>query len=71
MSIRTVKDEDGREWELRAEAHTVPGRDVELLCMTKGFKPFRVKVSWKWAKMAERGLARMILDAAPELVPAK
>jgi len=28
--------------------------------------PLRVKVSWQWMKMAERGLARMIASAAPE-----
>jgi hypothetical protein len=27
----------------------------------------RLKVSWQWAQMAEKGLARMIVAAAPRL----
>jgi hypothetical protein len=30
--------------------------------------PLRLKVSWQWAKIAEKGLARMITAAAPRLV---
>jgi hypothetical protein len=29
--------------------------------------PLRVRVSWQWAKIAEKGLARMIVAAAPRL----
>lgn len=73
MSTRKVIDEDGRTWECKAEdANNAPGRDVTLQCSTKGLKkPFQITVSWKWAKMAERGLARMILSAAPEPLPAE
>jgi hypothetical protein len=36
--------------------------------MTPGLRaPLRLKVSWQWAKMAEKGLARMIAAAAPRL----
>lgn len=71
MTARKVTDEDGRVWECRAEEDAaIPGRDVNLLCSTSGLKsPLRVKVSWQWAKMAEKGLARMIAAAMP--VPAR
>jgi hypothetical protein len=29
--------------------------------------PLRLKVSWQWATIAEKGLARMITAAAPRL----
>jgi hypothetical protein len=29
--------------------------------------PLLIKVSWQWATIAERGLARMIAAAAPRL----
>ena len=68
MSTRKVVDEDGRTWECKPEAaESVPGRDVSLVCTTAGLKsPLRIKVSWQWMKMAEKGLARMIMAAAPE-----
>ena len=67
MTARKVTDEDGRVWECRAEEDAAtPGRDVNLLCSTSGLKaPLRVTVSWQWAKMAEKGLARMITAAMP------
>ena len=67
MTSRKVTDEDGRTWECRPETDSeVPGRDVNLLCSTSGLRsPLRVKVSWQWAKMAERGLARLIAAAMP------
>jgi hypothetical protein len=41
---------------------------VNLICTTAGLRaPLRVKVSWQWAKIAEKGLARMIAAAAPRL----
>jgi hypothetical protein len=44
---------------------------VNLVCTTAGLRaPLRVKVSWQWANIAEKGLARMIAAAAPRLVPA-
>ena len=65
MTTRNVVDEDGRTWECKPEgAESIPGRDVNLLCIMKGMKsPLRVKVSWQWMKIAERGLARMIAEA--------
>lgn len=70
MTARKVTDEDGRVWECRAEEEAAPGRDVNLVCSTSGLKsPLRVKVSWQWAKMAEKGLARMIAAAMP--IPAR
>ena len=72
MTARTVTDEDGRTWDCKSEdASATPGRDVNLVCSTPGVtSPLRVKVSWQWAKMAEKGLARLIAAAAPPL-PAK
>lgn len=65
MSTRKVKDEDGRVWRCEPESSdAMPGKDVNLLCRTTGVQDvIRVKVSWQWAKMAEKGLARMILSA--------
>lgn len=69
MSSRQVTDEDGRVWECKPESTEVPGRDVSLVCTTAGLRtPLRLKVSWQWAKMAEKGLARMIVAAAPRMV---
>ena len=66
MSSRKVVDEDGRVWDCKSEAAEAPGRDVNLVCTTKGLpSPLRLKVSWRWAKIAEKGLARMIAAAAP------
>jgi len=68
MSSRQVTDEDGRVWECKPESAEVPGGDVNLICMTAGLRaPLRLKVSWQWAKMAEKGLARMIAAAAPRV----
>ena len=66
MSSRKVTDEDGRVWECKSETAEEPGRDVNLVCTTAGLRtPLRLTVSWQWAKMAEKGLARMIVAAAP------
>ena len=68
MASRTVTDEDGRIWECNSETAEAPGRDVSLVCMTTGLRaPLRVKVTWQWARMAEKGLARIIAAAAPRL----
>jgi len=71
MSTRQVTDDDGRVWLCKPEeTNDVPGRDVHLLCTTATAKqPLRITVSWNWAKMAERGLARLINAKAPELLP--
>ena len=67
MSSRRVTDEEGRVWECKPDMDTKPGRDVSLVCTTAGLRaPLRLTVSWQWAKMAERGLARMIVAAAPQ-----
>ena len=66
MSSRKVTDEEGRDWECKPETGETPGSDVNLVCTTPGLTtPLRVKVSWNWAKIAEKGLARMIAAAAP------
>ena len=66
MSSRKVTDEDGRVWECKSDGAEEPGRDVNLVCTTAGLRaPLRLRVSWQWAKMAEKGLARMIAAAAP------
>jgi hypothetical protein len=68
MASRRVTDEEGRVWECKPETVEAPGRDVNLLCTTADMRvPLRLKVSWQWAKMAEKGLARMIAAAAPQL----
>ena len=68
MASRRVTDEEGRVWECKPETAEAPGRDVSLVCTTASMKaPLRVRVSWQWAKMAEKGLARMIAAAAPRL----
>jgi len=65
MSSRKVTDEKGRVWECKPESAEVPGRDVDLVCTTSTMRaPLRVRVSWQWEKMAEKGLARMIAAAA-------
>ena len=66
MASRRVTDEQGRVWECNPESAESPGRDVNLVCTTSSLRtPLRLKVSWQWAKMAEKGLARMIAAAAP------
>jgi hypothetical protein len=68
MASRRVTDEDGRVWECNPESAESPGRDVNLVCTTSSLRtPLRLKVSWQWARMAEKGLARMIANAAPRL----
>ena len=68
MASRRVTDEQGRVWECNPETAEAPGRDVNLVCTTAGLRvPLRLTVSWQWAKIAERGLARMIAAAAPRL----
>jgi len=68
MASRRVTDEEGRVWECNSESAEAPGRDVNLVCTTAGLRtPLRVKVTWQWARMAEKGLARIIAAAAPQL----
>ena len=68
MASRQVTDEEGRVWECKSETAEVPGRDVNLVCTTSGLRaPLQLRVSWQWAKIAEKGLARMIAAAAPRL----
>ena len=66
MSMRQVTDEEGRVWQCKPDGEEVPGRDVNLVCTTPSLRaPLRLKVSWQWSKMADKGLARMIAAAAP------
>src|SRR5687768_2520148 len=68
MSSRRVTDEEGRVWECTPETAEAPGCDVSLVCRTAGLRaPLRLRVSWQWARIAEKGLARMIAAAAPRL----
>ena len=68
MSSRRVTDEEGRVWECKAENEAAPGCDVDLVCTTAALPDsVRLKVSWQWAKIAEKGLARMITAAAPRM----
>ena len=71
MASRRVTDEEGRVWECQAETEAAPGCDVNLVCTTAGLRaPLRLKVSWQWETIAEKGLARMIAAAASRLAPA-
>lgn len=66
MSNRTVTDEDGRVWTCIPAIGTklARGRDVVLSCTTPTVeKPVMLTVGWQWEKMAERGLARLIVQA--------
>jgi hypothetical protein len=68
MSSRRVTDAEGRVWECKAETEAAPGSDVDLVCTTSSLPaPLSLKVSWRWATIAEKGLARMITAAAPRL----
>ena len=68
MASRRVTDEQGRVWECNPETAEAPGRDVNLVCTTASLRtPLRLKVSWQWATIAEKGLARMIAAVAPRL----
>ena len=68
MSSRRVTDEEGRVWECNAETEAAPGCDVSLVCTTASLPdPLRLKVSWQWTNIAEKGLARMITAVAPRL----
>lgn len=68
MSSRRVTDEEGRVWECKAETEAAPGCDVNLVCTTPSLPDaLRLKVSWQWTKIAEKGLARMISAAAPRI----
>ena len=66
MGNRTVTDADGREWTCvpAAGAKQSQGRDVVLTCTTPTVtEPIRLTVGWNWEKMAEKGLARLIVQA--------
>ena len=66
MASRRVTDTQGRVWDCNSESAEAPGRDVNLVCTTAGLRaPLRLKVSWQWSTIAEKGLARMIAAAAP------
>jgi hypothetical protein len=74
MTQRTVKDESGRIWTCKAaggptktgEAARPMGLDVRLSCSTETVAaPVSVTVGWGWEKIAENGLARMIVLAEP------
>lgn len=66
MSSRQVTDEEGRVWECRSDAPEVMGKDVDLVCTTESVaKPLHLTVSWRWAKIGDKGLARMIAAAVP------
>lgn len=68
MPSRRVTDEAGRVWECRAETEAAPGCDVNLVCTTASLPDaLQLKVSWQWATIAEKGLARMIVAAAPRM----
>lgn len=70
MAQRTVTDEDGRTWTVKAleTPRSVgiarQGRDVTLACTTESVShPVKLMVGWQWERMAPRGLARLIVKA--------
>jgi hypothetical protein len=69
MANRTVKDADGRVWICAPTASTgeTRGKDVVLSCTTPSIpNPVALTVGWQWEKMAEKGLARLIAQAADD-----
>lgn len=68
MNARKVKDSAGREWACRQDdaAPVREGQDVGILCTTATvIVPLRLTVGWQWMKMADNGLARIIMSASP------
>ena len=70
MAQRTITDESGRTWTVRAleTPRSVgivrQGRDVTLACTTDSVpQPVKLIVGWQWERMAPRGLARLIVRA--------
>ena len=64
MSSRRVTDAEGRVWECRSDAEEVLGQDAKVVCTTAEHEPVHLTVSWSWARIGEKGFARMILTAA-------
>jgi hypothetical protein len=67
---RNITDVGGRSWACRQDdvvhGTNTEGRDVSILCTTASVTvPVRLTVGWQWMKMAEGGLARLIVDASP------
>lgn len=62
---RNVKDAEGRSWQCTPDASSPSklGQDVKLVCTSSAMPPVQITVSWQWAKMSEKGLARMINEA--------
>jgi len=69
VANRTVKDAEDRVWTCVPAANSIEarGRDVLLSCTTPTVSsPVMITVGWQWEKMNERGLARMIAQAAED-----
>jgi hypothetical protein len=67
VANRTIKDAEDRVWTCVSAAGTqaVRGRDVVITCTTPSIPaPVTLTVGWNWEKMAEKGLARLIVQAA-------
>jgi hypothetical protein len=79
MAQRTVTDGSGRTWtctEVEAPVGATAasdgrpasreGVDVTLSCTTESVpEPVVITVGWGWERIADKGLARMISQAAP------
>ena len=69
MASRSVTDVAGRTWACRQDNADGPpeeGKDVSILCTTATVHvPVRLTIGWQWGKMADNGLARLIVDASP------
>ncbi|HUF27472.1 MAG TPA: hypothetical protein VMM18_10890 [Gemmatimonadaceae bacterium] len=70
MAQRTVTDDSGRTWIVRAleTPRSVgvvrQGRDVTLACTSDSVpQPVKLVAGWQWERMAPKGLARMIVKA--------
>ena len=64
---RTVTDTEGRVWTCTPGGNGTQkqGQDIVLTCTTASIpEPVTITVGWQWEKMADKGLARLIVAAA-------
>lgn len=71
MTQRIVVDTDGRSWTCTSEPASADksrvglGGDFRLTCRNPdAADPVNVTVGWQWESMSDKGLARIIADAA-------
>jgi hypothetical protein len=70
MTQRIVVDTEGRSWTCTSEPASADksriglGGDFRLTCQAPDAEPVNVTVGWQWESMSDKGLARIIADAA-------